>query len=832
MSNYQQGTQGDYRTANDANSIRRSFLDNLYFIQARFPKVATCNDYYLALAWTVRDRLLRRWIDTASTYHKQASRSICYLSAEYLPGPHLRNALLSQGIEDEVREALSGLGLDLNELANQEPEPGLGNGGLGRLAACYLDSLATLEIPSIAYGIRYEFGIFEQDICEGRQIERTDKWLRLGNAWEIPRPEIAFEVGFGGHTERYVDSYGKQRIRWVPQQMVKGVAYDTPIPGYRVATVNLLRLWSAEACESFDFSAFNQGNYQQAVEEKINSETISKVLYPNDEPIQGQLLRLQQQYFFASCAMQDMLRIFHQQKGSIEELASKFTIQLNDTHPTMAIAELMRLLLDVQGLNWDAAWQLVTRMFGYTNHTLLPEALETWPVDLVASVLPRHLEIIYDINHRFLEEVKARWPNDTARLARMSLIDETGGRKLRMAHLASVASHTINGVAELHSRLLRESVLRDFADLYPDRFTNVTNGITPRRFIALANPGLASLITDAIGDGWLRNLEMLGELESLADSADFRSAWRDVKLGNKRQLAEYVGKRENVMVDADTMFDMQAKRFHEYKRQHLNILHIISRYLQLKDDPHLELPARTWFFGGKAAPGYFLAKQMIELVLGVARVINQDRSVRDRMRVVFLSNFNVKNAELIYPAADLSEQISTAGKEASGTGNMKFALNGALTLGTLDGANIEIRDAVGTDNFFHFGLTENKVAGMRTAGYRPRDYYETDPHLLAAIDAIAADLFSGSVTGRFKGLLDALLNEDHFFVLADFSNYVECQRRVDETWCHVDDWTRMSILNTARCGWFSSDRAIHEYCERIWQIERVQVPMSTAHPLY
>jgi len=464
-------------------------------------------------------------------------------------------------------------------------------------------------------------------------------------------------------------------------------------------------------------------------------------------------------------------------------------------------------------------------MFGYTNHTLLPEALETWPVDLIASILPRHLEIIYEINHRFLDEIRARWPNDTARVARMSLIDETGGRKLRMAHLATVASHTVNGVAELHSRLLRESVLRDFAELYPDRFTNVTNGITPRRFIALANPGLASLITNTIGDGWLRNLEMLRELESLAESADFRSAWQDVKLGNKRQLAQYVSKRENVVVDPNTMFDIQVKRFHEYKRQHLNILHIISQYLKLKEDPDLDLPARTWFFGGKAAPGYFLAKQMIELVLGVAKVINNDRSVRDGMRVAFLSNFNVKNSELISPAAALSEQISTAGKEASGTGNMKFALNGALTIGTLDGANIEIRDAVGTDNFFHFGLTDKQVAEMRTAKYRPRDYYETEPDLQAALDAIAADQFSGNMAGRFTGLVDELLNEDRFFILADFSSYAACQRSVDEIWRHDDDWTRMSILNTARCGRFSSDRAIREYCERIWQVTRVQVPV-------
>ena len=811
-----------YRTGHDADSIRRSFLDNLYFIQARFPEVATRNDYYLALAWTVRDRLMRRWIDTAGTYYRQASRTVCYLSAEYLPGPHLRNALLSLDIETEVRQALGELALDLDDLADQEPEPGLGNGGLGRLAACYLDSLATLEIPCIAHGIRYEFGIFEQDIRQGGQTELTDKWLRLGNAWEIPRPEITFDVGFGGRTEHFSDALGRERVRWIPEHMVKGVAYDTPIPGFQVPNVNLLRLWSAEACESFDFEAFNLGDYQRAVEEKISSETISKVLYPNDEPAQGRRLRLQQQYFFASCAIRDIIRIYRQRADSMEGLADKLAVQLNDTHPAVAVAELMRLLVDERAMDWDPAWSLVRRIFGYTNHTLLPEALETWPVDLFASVLPRHLEIIYEINHRFLGEVRARWPGDDARVARMSLIDESQGRRVRMAHLATVASHTVNGVAELHSRLLRESVLRDFYELDPGRFTNVTNGVTPRRFLALANPGLASLVSDTIGAGWLRDLERLRELEPWAESADFRAAWREVKLGNKRRLAQDAGKRAGVLVDPQTLFDVQAKRFHEYKRQHLNALHLISRYLKLKDDPSLDLPPRTWFFGGKAAPGYYLAKQMIELILGAARVINNDRSMRDRMRVVFLPNFNVKSAELIYPAADLSEQISTAGKEASGTGNMKFALNGALTIGTLDGANVEIREAVGASNFFLFGLTVDQVAGIQAEGYRPRDRYEADPDLRGAVDAVAAGHFSGGDTDRFKGLLDSLLAWDSYLTLADFTAYAGCQRQVDEAWQQGEDWTRMSILNTARCGRFSSDRSIREYCERIWRVEPVR----------
>jgi starch phosphorylase len=586
--------------------------------------------------------------------------------------------------------------------------------------------------------------------------------------------------------------------------------------------VNLLRLWSAEACESFDFEAFNLGDYQRAVEEKISSETISKVLYPNDEPAQGRRLRLQQQYFFASCAIRDIIRIYRQRADSVEGLADKVAVQLNDTHPAVAVAELMRLLVDERGLDWDPAWSLVRRIFGYTNHTLLPEALETWPVDLFASVLPRHLEIIYEINHRLLGEVRARWPGDDARVARMSLIDENQGRRVRMAHLATVASHTVNGVAELHSRLLRESVLRDFYELDPGRFTNVTNGVTPRRFLALANPGLASLVSDTIGAGWLRDLERLRELEPWAESADFRAAWREVKLGNKRRLAQDAGKRAGVLVDPETLFDVQVKRFHEYKRQHLNALHLISRYLKLKDDPSLDLPPRTWFFGGKAAPGYYLAKQMIELILGAARVINNDRSMRDRMRVVFLPNFNVKSAELIYPAADLSEQISTAGKEASGTGNMKFALNGALTIGTLDGANVEIREAVGVSNFFVFGLTVDQIAGIQAGGYRPRDCYEAAPDLRGAVDAVAAGHFSGGDTDRFKGLLDSLLAWDSYLTLADFTAYAGCQRQVDEVWQHGEDWTRMSILNTARCGRFSSDRSIREYCERIWRVDPVR----------
>lgn len=818
----------DYRIASDADSIRHSFLDNLYFVQARFPEVASQNDFYLALAWTVRDRLLSNWIETASTYYRQASRSVCYLSAEYLTGPHLHNAVLSLGIEPQIRHAMAGLGLDLDEITAQEPEPGLGNGGLGRLAACYLDSLATLQIPAIGYGIRYEFGIFEQVIRHGRQVELADMWLRSGNPWEIPRPEINFEVGFGGTTEHYTDESGRYRVRWQPQRHVKGVAYDTPIPGYRVPTVNLLRLWNAQACESFNLGAFNVGDYERAVEEKIASETISKVLYPNDEPMQGKRLRLEQEYFFCACTIQDILRLLLQQNGSLDLLPEKFAIQLNDTHPAIAVVELMRLLIDVHDMAWDEAWRLVRKTVSYTNHTLLPEALETWPVELISEVLPRHLEIIYEINRRLLEKVRTRSPDDDALLARISLIDERYGRNVRMAHLATVASQYINGVANLHSRLLRDRVLRDFHTLDPERFTNITNGVTPRRFMILANPALTSLINDTIGDAWTRDLERLQELEEWADNPGFQGAWREVKLGNKQALAQTIFKTSGIEVDPATLFDCQIKRIHEYKRQHLNILHIICRYLEMKRGLHTDAPARTLLFAGKAAPGYYSAKVIIELIHAVADTVNSDPDVSDKMRIAFLPNFNVSSAEKIYPAADLSQQISTAGMEASGTGNMKFALNGALTIGTLDGANIEIRQRVGKENFFLFGLTESEVANRRAGDYRPRERYLKDQQLRSVVDVLADGLFSSGDSTRFRPLIDSLLQHDHFFVLEDFSTYRACQQQVDDTWNDPTKWTRASILNTARCGWFSSDRAIKEYCERIWRVSPVPIRQNTA----
>jgi len=813
----------DIRSGLSPSTIARAFRDNLAYLQARFPAVASLNDHYMALAYSVRDRLLRRWINTAQTYYLRRSRTVCYLSAEFLMGPQLGNNLVNLGICDQVRSAIQELGLELEDLLEQEEEPGLGNGGLGRLAACFLDSLATLGIPSIGYGIRYEFGIFDQAIRQGWQVELTDKWLRLGHPWEIPRPEIVFDVQFGGRTESYCEN-GRFRVRWIPDRVVRGMAYDVPVLGYRSDTVNLLRLWKAEAVESFDFQAFNVGNYYGAVMEKMVSENITKILYPNDESPQGKLLRLQQQYFFASCAMQDMLRIYLQQgAANMDELDRKFAVQLNDTHPAIAVAELMRLLVDEHHLGWDPAWRLTQRIFSYTNHTLMSEALERWSVPLFGSLLPRHLEIIYEINRRFLDEVQLRYPGDNDRVARMSLIDEHGERSVRMSHLASVGSHAINGVAKLHSDLLKTGVLGDFHDFSPEKFTNVTNGVTPRRFLLLSNPNLADLITDRIGDRWVNHLEDLRRLERFAEDPRFRQEWREIKRQNKRTLAELIGRRTGIQINPDTLFDIQVKRLHEYKRQHLNVLHIITLYNRLRKAPELDLPPRTFIFGGKAAPGYFMAKLIIKLINSVADVVNTDPVVAGRLKVAFLPNFNVKAAQKVYPAAELSEQISTAGKEASGTGNMKFALNGALTVGTLDGANIEIRDEVGHDNFFCFGLTAGEVAALKARGYRPRDYSEADAQLREALDQLAYGCFSPNNSDLFKPLVDSLLNHDEYMLLADYRSYIDCQEKVSQVYRDPDAWTRMSILNVARIGYFSSDRSIREYAEHIWKVEPVSI---------
>ena len=706
-------------------ALKRGFADHLAYTQGRIPEIATLNDYYMALAYTVKDRLLHRWIRSCGDDTcKEAFDAVSYLSAEFLMGPQLANNLINLGIYKDVREAVEASGGDWKALLEHEPEPGLGNGGLGRLAACYMDSLATLEIPSVGYGIRYEFGIFRQKIRDGAQIETTDKWLYLGNPWESHRPEIAYEVKLGGYTEHIQDPEGRLEVRWVPNRVVTGVAYDTPVPGYKVNTCNTLRLWKAEAPESFDFQAFNVGDYYGAVDEKVYSENLTKVLYPNDEPVQGKQLRLEQQYFFVSCSLQDMLRICSIGDLPPTKFHEIFSVQLNDTHPALAVPELMRLLIDEHGIGWDEAWEVTQNTFGYTNHTLLPEALEKWPLPLFQSLFPRHVEIIYEINQRFMEKVRERYPGDDDRLARMSLIDETGEKYVRMANLACVGSFAINGVAKLHTELLEHYVLRDFYEFFPEKFSNKTNGVTPRRFIASSNPGLTDLITRRIGDGWIKDLDQVRKLEAFKDDKDFKAEWSQIKRLNKVDLSQEIRNRTGISVDPDSLFDIQVKRFHEYKRQHLNVLHILTLYNRIKQNPNIEITPRTFIFGGKAAPGYFMAKLIIQLINSVAEVVNQDPDVRDRLKVVFWPNFNVKNSHWIYPAADLSEQISTAGKEASGTGNMKFSMNGALTIGTLDGANVEIREEVGPENFFLFGLTAEEVYELKSEGYRAHAFYE------------------------------------------------------------------------------------------------------------
>jgi starch phosphorylase len=815
----------DDRTALDKQALQKAFLDNLFYIQGKFPALATQTDYYMALAYTIRDRLLHRWISTAAAYTQQGSRTVCYLSAEFLMGPHLGNNLINLGIYEEVKQAVTELGLNFDELLAQEEEPGLGNGGLGRLAACFIDSLASLEVPALGYGIRYEFGIFEQGIIDGWQVEKTDKWLRFGNPWEIARPEWSQEVKLGGHTESYTDEQQRLRVRWVPEKTVIGIPYDTPILGYHNNTANTLRLWKSEAPESFDFAVFNRGDYYGAVNQKITSENISKVLYPNDEQMRGKELRLEQQYFFVACSLRDMLRVLNVQKIPLSRFHEKFAVQLNDTHPAIAVAELMRLLVDEYVLPWDDAWEITQRTFAYTNHTLLPEALEQWPLGLFGKVLPRHLQIICEINARFLDEVRIRFLGDEARLARLSLINEHGERYVRMAHLACVGSHAINGVAALHSELLKQDVLKDFYDLWPEKFGNKTNGVTPRRWVVLANPSLTTLISNSIGSNWIKNLDELKQLEPLIEDVGFRKSWWEIKRSNKQQFAKLVADRTGILINPDSMFDVQVKRIHEYKRQHLNVLHIIALYRKLKENPNLDIPPRTFIFGGKAAPGYHVAKLMIKLINSVGDVVNRDPGIRDQLKVVFLPNFNVTNGQRIYPAADLSEQISTAGKEASGTGNMKFSMNGALTIGTLDGANVEIREEVGPENFFLFGLSTEEVYALKARGYNPRDYYHTNDELKEVISLISSGFFSRGDTGLFRGLIDGLMYHDPYLLFADFASYVDCQQQVSAAYLDKEHWTRMSILNAARTGKFSSDRSIREYCADIWKAKSVPIPL-------
>ena len=813
----------DDRSGMAIETLRRAITDNLYCIRGKDERFATSHDYYVALAHSVRDRLLHRRIQTAKTYAREDAKTVYYLSAEFLMGRHLANGLINLGIFESIREVLQGFGLNLEDLLEQEGEPGLGNGGLGRLAACFLDSLATLEIPAVGYGIRYEYGIFKQAIQNGEQIEIPDKWLGFGNPWEIARPEYRVEVKLGGYTEPYIDARGHYRVRWVPGQKISGVPHDMPIPGYDTNTVNTLRLWKAEASEEFDLQAFNAGDYFGAVADKTISENISKVLYPNDTTPQGKQLRLEQQYFFVSCSLQDIVRLHLRTHPNLDNFQVKAAIQLNDTHPAVAIAELMRLLIDEHEYDWDRAWAISQQTFAYTNHTLLPEALEKWSVELFGRLLPRHLEIIYEINHRFLASVRLHYPGDTAKLERMSLIEEGPVKQVRMANLACVGSHKVNGVAALHTELLKRDVLHDFYDLWPEKFVNVTNGVTPRRWLMLSNPGLARLITETIGSDWPAHLDELRQLAAYAEDSDFCDRWYRVKQANKEALAKYIWEHNGIETDLGSIFDIQVKRIHEYKRQLMNVLHIITLYHRLKRNPSTQMVPRTFIFGGKAAPGYFLAKKVIHLINNVAAIVNRDADVAGRIKVVFLANYSVSLGQRVYPAADLSEQISTAGMEASGTGNMKFSINGALTIGTLDGANIEIREAVGAENFFLFGLTAEEVKALKAGGYSPASYYEKNVELRDALDSLVSGEFSGGDRGLFASLFDSLVNGDRFMLLADYQAYVDCQERVAETYRDREVWTRMSVLNAARVGTFSSDRTISQYCEKIWQVNPLPV---------
>ena len=820
-------------TEAQVSQIQQTLVNNLYWVQGKDEQFANAHDYYVALAHSVRNQLLQKRIRTAKTYAEKGAKTVYYLSAEFLMGRQLGNGLINLGLYDTMRHALSDCGLDLDELLEREAEPGLGNGGLGRLAACFMDSLTTLNLPAVGYGIRYEFGIFTQLIHQGHQVEAPDKWLSYGNPWEIARPDYRVEIKFGGHTEVYKDSDGKgsdgkgsdgnYQVRWIPSQTVIGIPHDVPVPGYGTENVNILRLWKAEAGEAFDLGAFNAGDYFGAVASKMISENITKVLYPNDETNQGKELRLQQQYFFVACSLQDIIRLHLRDHSSLASLAEFAAIQLNDTHPAIGVAELMRLLLDEHHFEWEAAWQITQRAFGYTNHTLMPEALERWSVNLFSKLLPRHMEIIYEINHRFLDQVKLRYPKDPDRLKRLSLIEEGSERRVRMANLACVGSHAINGVAALHTELLKQELLKDFYELWPDKFTNKTNGITPRRWLLQCNPRLAQLISETIGDRWITNLDELKQLEAHVDNEEFRRAWQAIKQENKWSLARYVHDTLGLEINPDSMFDVQIKRIHEYKRQLMNVLHVVTLYNRMVQNPGDHVVPRTVIFGGKAAPGYAMAKLVVKLINAVADVVNNDPIVAGRLKVVFLPNYNVSQAQRLFPASDLSEQISTAGMEASGTGNMKFALNGALTIGTLDGANVEIREEVGADNFFLFGLTTEQVAACKAVGHNPWSYYDTNPELKRVLDVIASGLFSPGQPDLFLPILDSLLVDDPYMVMADYAAYVQSQEHVSRTYEDRDRWVRMAILNTARIGKFSADRTIAEYARDIWKVKAVPV---------
>jgi starch phosphorylase len=803
----------------DTSALKRALINRLIYSIGKDPLETRERDWFHALAYVVRDLVTIRWMDSTRQYYLQDAKRVYYLSMEFLIGRSLSNGLMNLGYYETFRQVLEDVGLELDKVAELEEEAGLGNGGLGRLAACFLDSMASLRLPGFGYGIRYDYGMFAQTIDNGYQIEHPDNWLRYGNPWEFARPDVLYRVRFCGHVQEHNDEQGVTRYQWIDTEDVMAMAYDTPVPGYGEGTVNNLRLWTAKATRDFELKYFNEGNYIKAVEEKNRSENLSKVLYPDDTTQMGRELRLKQEYFFVSASLQDIIKNFLQDHRDFSQFPDEVAIQLNDTHPCIAIAELMRLLLDEYGLTWEAAFAITVKTFSYTNHTLLPEALETWPVKLFERLLPRHLQIIYDINFHFLRDISQRFQGDIDLIRRLSLIDEEGNKRIRMSHLAIVGSHKVNGVARLHSDLMKVTIFHDFARIYPERFINITNGVTPRRWLNQANHPLSSLITEAIGTGWISHLDQLERLLPLAGDAAFRQRFMAAKAENKARLAALMDARLGVQVDPDSLFDVQIKRIHEYKRQLLNLLHVITRYNRLKANPAACPVARTVILGGKAAPGYRMAKLIIKLINDIAQTINHDPAMQGRLRVVFVPNYNVSRAMELIPAVDLSEQISTAGTEASGTSNMKMTLNGALTIGTLDGANIEIREAVGAENFFIFGHTAERLAELKAQHYNPWDYYHGNPELARAIDMISSGYFSPDEPHRFQPLVDSLLlGGDPYALMADYADYVATQDAVDRLYGDKETWAEKAIINVARSGYFSSDRSITEYAEKIWGV--------------
>ncbi|NLD93356.1 MAG: glycogen/starch/alpha-glucan phosphorylase [Fibrobacter sp.] len=812
-----------------AEDIRKGFLNNLEYNLAKDKYSLTSYDLFLSISYTIRERIIERWIASRQQYHSNNVKRVYYLSMEFLLGRLLADNIMSLKLNNECDEASQELGLSLEEMIDQEHDAGLGNGGLGRLAACYLDSMAALQLPAVGYGIRYDFGIFNQKIINGNQHETPEFWLQYRNPWEVERPEYKVTIKYFGKTMQYTDHTGHQHVAWIDTDDVIALPYDIPVPGYGVNNINTLRLWSARAAEEFNLQFFNNGDYIRACEDKISSENISKVLYPNDNNVSGRELRLKQQFFFSSASLQDIIRRYLQANSDFTAFPDKVAIQLNDTHPSISIAELMRLLLDEHMLGWNEAWDIVTRTFAYTNHTLMPEALEKWPVSLMKHLLPRHMEIIYEINARFLRQVSFKYPGDIEKLRNMSLIEESGEPQVRMAYLAIVGSHSVNGVSALHTELLSNGLVKDFYDMWPSKFNNKTNGVTQRRWLYKANPALRNLITGKIGDSWIKNLKDLKKLEKYADDKSFQKEWRNVKYEAKQHFVEKIEKWDGLRINPDTMFDVQIKRIHEYKRQLLKVLHCIHLYEEIKSGKKDRFVPRTVMIGGKAAPGYYMAKLIIKFINSVANVINSDPDTKGLLEMYFLPNYRVSLAEYIIPATDLSEQISTAGTEASGTGNMKFALNGALTVGTMDGANIEICEEVGRDNIFIFGLVAKEVDELKARGYNPWDYYNKNQSLKRVIDLIQSGFFSPEEPHLFMPIFDSLLQHgDRYMLMADFESYITCQNKLEEIYHNdVDHWTKMSILNVANVGKFSSDRAIQEYADEIWNVKPIDIKLGS-----